>query len=424
MRRDAQVWVIRYFFLFSLITTSITSFAVDWSVSGFGTLGYSYENEDDLAYLRDITRTADISDNGSFGTDSNLGIQLDGTFNRKWSFTTQLVLDDSVKHNLDTVTELAFLRFTPNANWEFRAGRAGVNAYAAANSRNIDYAHLWVRPPQELYGSVVFNSLDGVGATYYSNNPEFNWQAKIQFGRNSEEGELSLTKDRFSTDIEQVLGLSFDVIQDNWKWQLSYAHVGSLTVNQSESIKTLQQGIGQVAMLGIPGVSDEAAAISEHLVIDGEKLDYFQAAVGYFDGVWTAQVELFQVNAKKKSIPQGYGGYGLIGRNFGQFTPYLMYGVFNASNEVYTAQTDWGAVDPNLGVLQASSIAGINAVRVDQATYSFGLRWDVTSNIALKAQIDHVEISPFGYGLWAASVDRFASGSDIQVYTLNLNFIF
>ncbi len=177
MGRGALVQIKLYFLFISLFIVSSTSYAMDWSTSGFGTLGYTYESEENLAYLRDITRTADTSDNGSFGTDSNLGIQLDGTFNRSWSATAQWVLDDSVEHNLDTLTELAFIRFTPNASWELRAGRIGVTAYAAADSRNIDYAHLWVRPPQELYGSVVFNSLDGIGATYYSNNPYFNWQA-------------------------------------------------------------------------------------------------------------------------------------------------------------------------------------------------------------------------------------------------------
>ncbi|MDN3684247.1 hypothetical protein QW180_12795 [Vibrio sinaloensis] len=40
--------------------------AVDFSISGFGTLGYTYENQEDLGYRRDITNVADVDQNGTF----------------------------------------------------------------------------------------------------------------------------------------------------------------------------------------------------------------------------------------------------------------------------------------------------------------------------------------------------------------------
>ncbi len=75
-------------------------------------------------------------------------------------------------------------------------------------------------------------------------------------------------------------------------------------------------------------------------------------------------------------------------------------------------------------MLQKGTLAGINTVRIDQSTWSLGLRWDVSPYVALKAQMDHVQINPYGYGLWASNVERIDESRNVQVFTLNLNFIF
>ncbi|WP_225874935.1 hypothetical protein [Vibrio atypicus] len=419
------------------LSGSFASQAFDYSVSGFGTLGYTYNSESDLAYRRDITHPVEKDSQGSFGIDSNLGLQFDGNFNRQWSATVQLLLDKSVEYNLDTLTEFAFVRYSPNASWDFRAGRVGVSAYAAANSRHIDYAHLWVRPPQELYGGVVFNSLDGIGATYYSNNPNFNWQATIEYGRNQQMGEIPISSEEYSTDIENVFSLSLEADKGPWKWQVSYAHIGSLTVDHGEGVTALQQGIEGLANNTLlasffPNIVADANLASELVTVKDDQVSYFQGAVNYFDGSWTLQSELFQINAKKDSVPQGYGGYALLGRTFSNFTPYVMYGRFKPTTDYYQSDQDWSSIGALAGAqageqarqLQHGAGAAINSVRIDQASYSIGVRWDVSSQIAIKAQIDHVTINPYGYGLWASSVEDISQSMDVQVYTLNMNFIF
>ncbi|EEX93275.1 hypothetical protein VIOR3934_16771 [Vibrio orientalis CIP 102891 = ATCC 33934] len=408
----------------SLLGFSFHTMAVDWSVSGFGTLGYAYEGEDQLAYRRDITQTADIDDNGSWLTDSNFGLQLDGSFNHQWSFTTQWLLDNSTKHDLDELTELAFIRYVPNEHWNFLVGRVGVSAYAAADSRYIDYGHLWVRPSQELYGGIVFDSLDGVGVSYLSNNPAFNWSLKFEYGSNDQGGEIPQTNDDYTAELKEVLSASFEVMQGNWKWQASYANVGSLSIKQGASIQALQSQLQQLSMLGIPGVSEEAALAYNAMTLDNQTVEYYQLAMLYFDGLWTIQTELFQIDADKSSIPQGRGGYALVGYSLDNITPYVMYGQFSPTYSYYSSRLDWGAVNPAFSLLQTGANVGINSVRIDQSTYSLGVRWDVLPQLALKAQVDYIDINEFGYGLWASDPSVLGSGRDAQVYSINLNFIF
>ncbi|RTZ16222.1 hypothetical protein EJ063_09200 [Vibrio aquaticus] len=356
-------------------------------------------------------------------------MQLDGQFNRHWSFTTQLLLDKSVSYDLDELTEFAFVRYSPNASWDFRVGRIGVNTYAAANSRHIDYAHLWVRPPQELYGSIVFNALDGIGATYYSNNPNFNWKASLEFGQNQERGETPLNSEAYSTDLEEVLSLSFEVDNHPWKWQLSYAYIGSLTVNHGDQIKAIQNGLSALATnpaisTFFPLISAEALSAQEAFTIDEEQIDYLQAAIIYFDGQWTMQAELFNIDAEKGSIPQGYGGYALLGHTFDSLTPYAIYGHFKSDTSPFKLTQDWSVAGSDAALLQQGVESGINSVRIDQETYSIGVRWDFSPSMAIKAQFDHVNIHPYGYGLWSSSLDHLDSTTKVQVFSLNMNFIF
>ncbi|WP_072036454.1 hypothetical protein [Vibrio sinaloensis] len=413
----------------SFLSLPSLAHAVDLSFSGFGTLGYAYENQDELAFRRDITRTTDIDTDGSFRVDSNIGMQFDAVFNRDWSFTTQFLFDQGVTYDLDELTELAFIRYSPNASWDFRAGRIGVSAYAAADSRHIDYAHLWVRPPQELYGGIVFNSLDGIGATYYSNNAYFNWKASLEYGRNQEVGEVPLSNEEYSTDLDNVVSLSFEVDKNEWKWQLSYARVGSLTVNQTGQTELLQNSVDQFAnnpgvAAFFPAISAEALRTRDALVVENEQIHYFQAAALYFDGLWTFQTELFNIDAVQDSIPQGYGGYALVGRTFDSLTPYAIYGRFKPSSSPFQQDEDWSQAGAQAAQLQGATEAAINSVRIDQESYSVGLRWDVSPYIALKAQYDHVKINPYGYGLWASTLETMGSSSRVHLFSLNMNFIF
>ncbi|MBA5763876.1 hypothetical protein H2O73_16050 [Vibrio sp. 404] len=398
---------------------SANSLAVDWAVSGFGTLGYTYENDNELAYRRDSSHVSEIGRNGSFASDSRLGLQLDASFNRQWSLTTQLLLDDSVEHDIEEIAELAFIRYEPNANWSFRVGRVGVSAYAASDSRYIDYAHLWVRPPQELYSGIAFNTLDGVGASYYSNHPDFNWSVNLEYGQSRQVGELPTSQENYRTKLDDVVSVSFEVDQQSWHWQLSYAQVGSLSVQHGASIEALQNQLTQLASANVPQVSSDAAALSQALSVSQVSGHYLQAAVTYFDGDWTLQSELFQIRTGKESVPQGYGGYALVGKAFDKLTPYIIYGQFKSSTSPHSfpANNAWAPL-LNAGVL------GVNAVRIDQSTYSLGVRWDISPQVAIKAQLDHVEIDENGYGLWVTSLSDIGQANDVQLYSLHLNFVF
>ncbi|HAS6348160.1 hypothetical protein LZU85_13180 [Vibrio sp. IRLE0018] len=408
----------------ALLCHSFPVSAQEWSVSGFGSLGYSYENEPDIGYLRNISQPPDVERNGSFLPDSNLGLQLDFTWDYRWSATAQWVLEDRVEQDFNNVTELAFLRYLPDANWDLRLGRVGLNAYTAADSRRIDYAHLWVRPPQELYGSIFYDSIDGIDVTYRSSFNKLNWSASVQYGRISQvlEDERTNELSKASSDHTLAVALTFDYHE--WSARFSYVDVADLVVTLGENGLSAQQGILQLANSGLGAVSSEAAEIYDQSDINGESVKYWQLGLGYFDGEWLMQTELFYVAGMKQAIPQGKGGYLMLGHNINRVTPYLIAAFFQPSSEIFGAKSDWGMVDPQLGQIQQLIVGGINATHIDQNSYSLGLRWDIHPQVALKGQVDFIQISEVGYGLWAADNRSSMKERDVQLYTLSVNFIF
>lgn len=410
-----------------LMLVSLPIGAVDWAVSGYGSIGYSYENEDNLGFLRNIAQPDEYQRNGSIQPDSNFGIQLDLQFNQTWSMTGQWVIEDRVEQRFTDITELAFVRFTPDEHWDIRGGRLGLNAYNAADSRRIDYAHLWLRPSQELYGGIFYDTIDGIDATYRCLFDDITWSLSMQYGRIQQKLRNTASTEITPTHSNETLTLALSFEQDQWFARLSYVNVGQLKVDLDGNSLLGLQVVNQLAQSGFGPISMEAANLIEQISLDAETIEYWQLGFGYRHEQWSLQSEIYTILGEKAVVPEGVGGYLMAGYSLGSFTPYAIYGRFNPKNPPYQAQSDWGLFPINgaqLATLQKWLVNGINSTFIDQQTYSLGVRWDVTSQIALKAQYDYIQIADYGYGLWAIPLDADMQGRDAQLFSFSVNFVF
>ncbi|ENM5826581.1 hypothetical protein RBG15_002097 [Vibrio metoecus] len=414
--------------LFSVfVMTSSTALAGDWSVSGYGSIGYSYENEENLGFLRNISQPNEYQRNGSFKPDSNLGIQFDLQLNPEWSVTAQWVLEDRVEQRFDDVTELAFVRYMPDEHWDLRMGRLGLYGYIAADSRRIDYAHLWVRPPQEFYGGIFYDSIDGVDVTYRSSFDDITWSLGAQYGRIKQKLQNTASSEVSGSQSDQTLVLVFALEQERWFGRLSYVHIGKLKVDLDGNSLLGVQVVNQLAQAGLGAISSEAKQLVEQINLKAETIEYWQFGGGYRGEKWSFQSEIFTILGNKAVVPEGVGGYAMAGYTLGSVTPYVIYGKFNPRKSPYQAQSDWGLSSVNgaqLAEVQKWLIGGINSTYIDQQTYSFGVRWDVSSQVALKAQYDYTQIADNGYGLWSIPLEEHTQGRDVNLFSLSVNFVF
>jgi hypothetical protein len=134
-------------------------------LSGFGTIGISYNTERRFDYLRDLLQTSGVGATRRFdvGLDSVFGAQLSGNPSENIEFTAQAVIrrrEDNYRPELNW----AFIKYYPSNNWDLRVGRLGFDVYPLADSRNVAFSYTWVRPPVEYFGGLIVSYIDGVDA--------------------------------------------------------------------------------------------------------------------------------------------------------------------------------------------------------------------------------------------------------------------
>ncbi|KJY66762.1 hypothetical protein [Vibrio nigripulchritudo] len=408
--------------LFALLSFPVLS--EDWSFSGFGNVGYSYDTSDSFGYMRDLTQKADPDSNGSFLPDSKFGAQVNYNINYEWDVSAQYVIAERAGNNALDGLELAFLAYRPNPDLDIRLGRLGYNVFWFAETRRVDYGHLWVRLPQEIYSWIPLQNIDGADITYRFYVDDISFSAAFQYGSTQATTDLQegYEPNRFYSN--SALSLSLVANWDVWRTRISYAQL-RVDSGFPEQVNVMRNGLTNVGNSGLGPISREANELNAGLDIIGSMVRYGQIGLEYNDGNWQVLSELVKVKTDKPVLPAGQGGYITVGKRFDTVTPYLTRSWFKPSTDTLQAQNDWSVLpDPQLAQLQNAAITSINATRIDQSVWSLGARWDVTNQISLKAQVDWVHISENGHGLWATRLLEPKPDTRAQVYSLSASFLF
>ncbi|MGF1722132.1 hypothetical protein L4D20_19075 [Vibrio kyushuensis] len=414
------------FFLLLSSLLPMASWSSDAHISGFGTVAYSYESEDDIGFMRDLSHPYNSSVNGFWLSDSRFGLQFDYSINNQWRTALQIIAKDRSSEEWGDVLEIAFLGYQPNESWDFRVGRVAPDAFWATETRNIDYGHNWVRPPLEVYSWLAFQSVDGIDVLYHTYSSNIDWYFGSQFGVIHTNVESS-SGDLIKTTGSPLMSLSVKAVWDEWRIRTALIYTPNLSSSTASSTQVVLDQLNAVVALPLPTeVADEASSLANALVIEDEGVLYAQLGLEYFTGNWLVSSEVVSIQSEhdKVIIPSGIGSYLSVAYYTNGWSPYVIASLFSPDIDPQSAQSNWGSFDPALGYLQNLVIDNINTSRVDQQTWSVGVRWDLMSNIAIKAQVDFIEIAPNGYGLWANETSLNSMETKLELYTLSLNFIF
>ncbi|WP_416397170.1 hypothetical protein [Allohahella sp. A8] len=390
-------------------------------VSGFATVGFSYENEDELGLFRDNTQHKDPDRDFSLLTDSQLGLQASYRFNPKWHATTQLVVADKAEYDFDSATEWAFVGYSPVPDIDIRAGRIAVDMFQLSDVRRVDYTFLWVRPPTEMYGWIVPYSIDGIDVAKAFEIQQVYMRAKLQYGSTKPVIQVPDGSQEFETEFDDLAIASLTGEYRDWSARISYAHFRTAGMNDEfRALTDVFAGIGNMpgpvgaeASLFASGFEDSFSA----------NVDYYQLGLNYDDGLRIFNIELAKLKSKASIMPTGNAGYVSLGHRFGSLTPFVVYSAFQPDRDLVNSSADWSMMPGGEGLRDiATSI--LNGAYLDQYTTSLGLRWDPALRTAVKVQYDRTSISARGYGLWAFEDGRQDADSTVDVLSLSVNVIF
>ncbi|WP_334118402.1 hypothetical protein [Limnobacter sp.] len=196
----------------------VPAFAVDYSLSGFGTVQYTL-GDNEQKYLRFV------NEDGTFKVNSILGGQLDVQLNQEFSATIQYVV--APKQRRDEGVELdnrwAFLKYKPNDNWHFKLGRQRLNFYL--DSENLDVGHTYV--PANLSPEVYYNAgvlaVDGFSANYnFEDSAGRYWGIQAITGNRDIVQRLAGFSGEFPLNSFELGGIVLSVNGENYRIQLAH----------------------------------------------------------------------------------------------------------------------------------------------------------------------------------------------------------
>jgi hypothetical protein len=387
-------------------------------VSGFGTGALTMSNTDDAEFGR-ANQARGVKKDARTGVDSNLGLQADVTINNWLSLTGQGLVRKDAEDDFGAEATLAFAKAKVNDELSIRVGRVGAPVFMISEYRNVGYANTFVRPPQEMYSQVPFNSIDGIDAT---------WQHA--FGATSVTAQLAVgsTKAPIAGNLEVKMKslVALNLVAEYGPFTARFGRAdGKLTVKGSTSLD------GLLASLRAAGTGYRMPALNtlaDNLVADSKKSSFTSLGLGLDWNNIIGQSEY----AKRKSdsyINDTTSWYVMGGYRIGKFLPYYSHAKLSVdsvvANTVPTACPAGypAACTPTLRALSAgvATLRGSGLGQGEQSTDSIGLRWDLYSSADLKFQIDRITPKN-GKGLFLNATPGFSHA--VTVGTVAVDFVF
>jgi len=143
------------------------------------------------------------------------------------------------------------------------------------------------------------------------------------------------------------------------------------------------------ALLSDPGLAHTGSLFR----VKGAKERGFAGGVLYEKGPVQAEGFFLRDYADRFLLPATNSGYLSFGYRLGDVVPYVVYARAHSERQEVPYM---GAIpmlpDPNSKLFNDGITASVQALNMDQYTWSAGLRWDFSDHAAFKLQVDRVHI--------------------------------
>ncbi|MCK5829787.1 MAG: hypothetical protein KAH20_05750 [Methylococcales bacterium] len=400
----------------------------EWSIKGFGSIGFARSDNETIGFYRDRTSTQEVKKSLEITTDSRLGLQLDVDINDSFHFTTQFVVRDHAGDFFEQNLDWAFLKWNPLVveDYEIRVGRLGVDAFLLSDYRNVGYAYPWIRPPHEFYANIPLTHFDGadIKKSFYLENGELT----LKLGGGYTFTKLSEYFQDF--DLEgPVLVANIIYTTGEWRFRAGYGHIWQ-SKNLESSLFSRIRGV-----LTNPATNFLIPNLNQFLPltnINDTHLQFMSLGTAYDDGTWLVHAEASYLDEEGQQIINAdvASAYLSIGRRFSDVTLYSRYGIAH-SFEKKTKALDINPLlvgtpnEPAIREINQQIIDGFNGQAIKQQSLSIGLRWDFYQKMAFKAEWTHYWLGKNGKfsSLWQHDPNE-NTPHHVNLVSFGIDFIF
>lgn len=375
---------------------------------GFGTTAATYVESDGVEYRRHAGQAYGVADGEvDLGTDSIGGLQLNVRLAPTVDMVVQGISRLRADGDWDPHLSQAFVRWSPDESLVLRAGRVGYDIYLLAESRQVGYSYVPLRPTPEFYGLVTNDDLDGADITYTHRVGRSLVRGRVFGGDTTNEHAFSDGSYRLTTGY--VYGGTFDWIRGGW---MGRAAVVNISYDAGKDLAPLVAGL---RMTGMP----RALAIADDLDHDSFKSLGVQLGVAYDEGPVLAQLMFGNISSDSISGPSMRMFYGLTGYRVGRWTPFVSYA--DARDRRGIRETGLPDI-PMFAPLNQGVEALQRATHTSMHTASAGVRFDLSRHVDFKFQVDSVRFHDS-----ALPIDHRPPGSgpaSAWVFGLAMDFVF
>lgn len=396
----------RQFLATLLLALGVGSVAADapprFALSGFGTLGVVRSDKDDYHFRSSGTQSSSSpGQNFDPSIDSVLGIQGSGRLHDQLDLTVQAISRQATGYGYTPHITWAYLRYRATPALTVRVGRTTTPFFMFSDSLNLNYATPWVRPPPEVYNLNPFSDLDGIDLLYRIPLGEMDLEIQGLFGNSAVSARSA------SARLKNAKGINLGLAGSGFS-----AHAG-----YTRTRLELQWDDGFYrALSNLLIALDEKTALAELSGTEGTA-EFFSAGFQWEKNNWLTIAE-FAKRRVDRYINSAHAWYVTVGYHFNNLTPYA----------TYSQQTqDAPASEAQLSPVFMPLVKLYNAPRNNaQHGVALGVRWDLARNIALKSQIERIDVAPGGRGMFPSdsAADYLKPASPVHLFSMSVDFVF
>jgi len=384
------------------------------SFRGFGTFGVVRSSTDDAEFIRDVSQPKGVKTGLDAGLDSRLGLQANLRLGEDWELVAQGVAKRRFDHGFRPELSWAFLKWDATDALSMRAGRLGFDVYQLADSRNVGYSYLWVRPPVEFYGGIPITEFDG-GDLVVSGPLAGGFGRWKVFGGKAQGRIPSSDTATFDLRGSPLLGSLGDFRRGDWWFRLAYAQLqfkAEFNADVDAMLAALRNPL-------VGALNPAASALADELSIRDKWARYLSLGVVFERGAFQSHLGLSRTSSQTLGVPLTHAGYLTLGYRQGTWTPYLSLAA------VKSTPTPRSAGLPDLypfSLLNAGVQQFLSTNQNDQRSLALGLRWDFHRNLCLKAQVDVIQASEITHQLWWRPAPTWNGRATVATLVLDVVF--
>jgi len=378
-----------------------------FTLRGFGTLAATTQDARGFEFRRNVGQSKGVgSGDVELFTDSIAGLKLDLRLGPQLYFMSQAVTRLNAQGEWSPRVTQAFLRYSRDESLVLRVGRFGYDIYLLAESRQVGFSYLTVRPSADFYGMVTNDDIDGADISLTRRAGPGLVRARVFGGRGSDH--TVFADGSIFGGHSKVYGTTLDYLYRGFTARAAYlqaTYAGQAELAQLSDVLTAS---------GVPA----SVAIGDELRGD-QTSSGLQLGVAYDDGPLQAQILYGHILSESIAGPNIDAWYAQAGYRLGAWTPFLA----GARSHDRKGIRSTGLPDiPELAPINGAVFGIQKNLRATQHTVTAGVRWDLSPRIDLKLQVDFTSLHDSSY-----SFDRRAvpgGDADMTVAALAVDFVF